>query len=81
MAFAGSAQAAPQGRDLSGDAVVDAFYDIDLDITWLGDANVNGPMGWDTAANWADNLSLGTYRWGAADRRRLMRWLLQLCQQ
>ena len=37
--FAGTAQAALQDRDLNGDAVVDAFYDTDLDITWLRNAN------------------------------------------
>lgn len=53
--------AALQDRDLNGDTVVDAFYDIDLDITWLRDANVNGAMDWDSAVAWADGFSLGGY--------------------
>ena len=59
--LAAGAQAALQDRDLNGDTVVDAFYDTDLDITWLRDANVNGPMNWATAVSWADNFSFGGY--------------------
>ena len=40
--LAGPAQAALQDRDLNGDTVVDAFYDTDLDITRLRNANPNG---------------------------------------
>lgn len=58
---AGAAQAALQDRDLNGDTVTDAFYDTDLNITWLRDANVNGKMTWDTAVSWAANLSFGGY--------------------
>jgi Protein of unknown function (DUF1566)/PEP-CTERM motif len=62
LAVAGSAQAALQDRDLDGDTVVDAFYDTDLDITWLRDANVNGgPLDWATAVSWADGFSLAGY--------------------
>ena len=59
--LAGAAQAALQARDLNGDTVTDAFYDTDLNITWLRDANVNGPMHWDTAVSWADTYSFGGY--------------------
>lgn len=55
--LAGPAQAALQDRDLDGNGQVDAFYDTDLDITWLRDANVNGAMDWDTAVAWADGYS------------------------
>jgi hypothetical protein len=41
--------------------VVDAFYDTDLDITWLRNANVNGPMTWADAVAWADGYSFGGY--------------------
>jgi len=41
--------------------VTDAFYDTDLDITWLRDANVNGQMDWDAAVSWADGFSFGGY--------------------
>ena len=54
-------QAALQDRDLNGDSVVDAFYDTDLNITWLRDANVNGAMDWSTAVAWADGYSFGGY--------------------
>lgn len=61
MLVAGPAQAALQDRDLDGNGQVDAFYDIDLDITWLRDANINGPMTWATAVAWADSLVFGGY--------------------
>ena len=50
-----------QDRDLNGDTVTDAFYDTDLNITWLRDANVNGLMNWATAVSWADTYSFGGY--------------------
>lgn len=58
---AGTAQAALQDRDLDGDTVTDAFYDTDLDITWLRNANVNGLMNWPDAMSWADAFSLGSH--------------------
>ena len=61
LLIAGVAQAALQDRDLDGDSVVDAFYDTDLDITWLRDAKVNGAMDWDNAVAWADGFSIGGY--------------------
>jgi len=55
----GAAQAALEGRDLNGSAdSFEAYYDTDLDITWLADANVNGVMEWAAANTWAANLSL-----------------------
>jgi len=57
----GAAQAALQDRDLNGDTVVDTFYDTDLNITWLGDANVNGLMKWDAAVAWASGNSFRGY--------------------
>jgi len=59
--LAGAAQAALEDRDLDGDAVVDAFYDTELDITWLRDANVNGAMNWWNAVAWANGYSFGGY--------------------
>lgn len=54
----GAAQAALEGRDLNGSAdSFEAYYDTDLDITWLADANVNGAMSWFAATTWAANLS------------------------
>ncbi len=54
----GSAQAALDGRDLDGNlATFEAYYDTDLDITWLGNANMNNLMTWDDATTWAANLS------------------------
>jgi Protein of unknown function (DUF1566)/PEP-CTERM motif len=54
----GAAQAALQDRDVDGNGATDAFYDTDLDITWLRNANVNGLMNWDTAVAWAAGYSL-----------------------
>ena len=52
------------GRDSSGNEV-DALsnqavflYDTTLKITWLKDANSNGPMTWPTANTWASNLNV-----------------------
>ena len=61
LAFAGTAQAALQDRDLDGDSVFDAFYDTELDITWLRNADGNGAMDWDTAVAWADGFSVAGY--------------------
>lgn len=61
MLIALPAQAALQDRDLDGNGEVDAFYDTDLDITWLRDANVNGPMQWDAQMAWADRFSFAGY--------------------
>ena len=46
-------------RDIDGDGVTDAFYDTDLNITWLRNANANGGMDWDGANNWTNNLVFG----------------------
>ena len=62
----GSAHAALEGRDLDGNlATFEAYYDTDLDVTWLADANyaqtsgydADGQMTWATADTWAANLS------------------------
>ena len=50
-----------QTRDLDGNGQTDAFYDPVLNISWLRDATVNGPMTWTTVNNWADNLVFGGY--------------------
>jgi len=56
------------GRDASGHAVAassDAavfFYDTELNVTWLRDANLTGsPMVWTTAMDWAQGLRLGDH--------------------
>lgn len=61
MLLAGVAQAALQDRDLDGNGVTDAFYDTDLDIIWLRNANAGGPMKWGAAASWAESYALGGY--------------------
>lgn len=54
-------------RDISGNAVArnDSsaafFHDTALNLTWLADWNVNGPMDWSTAVSWADNLTIGGF--------------------
>ena len=65
--LAGAAQAALQDRDLDGDSVVDAFYDTDLDVTWLRDTKVidngwpSGYISWTDALAWANGLSFAGY--------------------
>lgn len=55
-----------QGRDLDGNlSTFEAYYDTDLDITWLADANyaktsgddADGYMNWTTATAWAASLN------------------------
>ncbi len=50
-----------QQRFLESETVADAFYDTELNVTWLRNANVNGPMSWDDANAWAANLVFGGY--------------------
>ena len=63
----GTWQTTLQARDLNGDTVTDAFYDTQLNITWLRDANASrnngnfGLMTWWAAQSWVDNLSFGGY--------------------
>jgi hypothetical protein len=47
-----------QARDINNDNEVDAYYDSDLNITWLADWDVNGPMSWNDSVDWADDLSV-----------------------
>lgn len=61
MLMSGTAQATLLDRDLDHNGQVDAFYDTDLNITWLRNANVNGRMPWGTAISWADGLSFAGY--------------------
>ena len=62
----GAAHAALQGRDLNGSAAsFEAYYDTDLNLTWLADANyaktssydADGAMDWYAASTWAASLS------------------------
>lgn len=64
--LSGAAHAALQGRDLNGSAgSFEAYYDTDLDVTWLADANyaktsgydADGQMTWADANTWAAQLS------------------------
>jgi hypothetical protein len=50
-------------RDLDGDtSTIEAYYDLDLGITWLANANAAGvKMNWGMATSWADAFSLGGY--------------------
>ncbi|MFZ4860535.1 MAG: DUF1566 domain-containing protein [Desulfuromonadaceae bacterium] len=38
-----------------------AVYDTDFNITWLANANANGPMNWTAANTWAAGLNIGGY--------------------
>lgn len=56
--ISGTAHAALEGRDLNGSIdSFEAYYDTDLGITWLADAN-NSLMNWAAANTWAANLSI-----------------------
>jgi len=47
------------GRDLDGNAATfEAYYDTELDVTWLANANVNSLMTWSTATAWAGGLDI-----------------------
>lgn len=54
----GTWQATLQARDIDRDGVADAYYDTELNITWLRDWNANGPMVWEDATRWANSLNL-----------------------
>jgi hypothetical protein len=59
----GTWQSTFQGRDLDNNSSTgvlgfEAFYDTDLDITWLANANVNGLMNWTDANAWASALDV-----------------------
>ena len=62
----GAAHATLLGRDLNGSIDgFEAYYDTDLNVTWLADANyaqtsgydADGRMTWSQATTWAANLS------------------------
>lgn len=66
IGLSGAAHAALEGRDLNGSAgSFEAYYDTELDITWLADANyaktsghdATGEMNWTDANAWAAGLS------------------------
>lgn len=69
LAFAISGHAALQGRDLDQNGVTDAFYDTDLNITWLRDANyaktsgfdLDGKMSWAQANTWANAVTFAGF--------------------
>jgi hypothetical protein len=46
-----------QARDIDGNGSIDAYYDTQLNITWLANFNINGKMNWDTANTWATTTS------------------------
>lgn len=53
-----SAHAALQARDLNNDGTADAFYDTDLNITWLRDAGLSSNSTFAQASSWANSLVL-----------------------
>lgn len=66
LGASGAAHAALQGRDLNGSVgSFEAYYDTDLNVTWLADANyaktsgydADGKMTWAAANAWAAQLS------------------------
>lgn len=68
--ISGAAHATLMGRDLNGSVgSFEAYYDTDLNITWLADANyamtsgydADGRMDWAAANTWATGLVYGVY--------------------
>lgn len=68
--ISGAANATLMGRDLNGSVgSFEAYYDTDLDITWLADANyaqtsgydADGKMTWDAATTWVAQLEINGY--------------------
>lgn len=57
----GTWQLTLQPRDLDGNGVADAFYDTELQITWLRDATVSGASDWASASSWVSTLVVGGY--------------------
>ena len=60
MLMAGLAQATLQDRDLDHNGVTDAYYDTDLNITWLRDVNV-AQQNWYQWVASAASFSFGSY--------------------
>ena len=67
MSGQGSWETTLKARDLDGDpSTIEAYYDTDLDITWLADANyakisgydADGEMNWTEANVWAAGLNI-----------------------
>jgi hypothetical protein len=50
----GTWQTTLQARDIDKDGTTDAFYDTELNITWLRAGSTSG-MNWGTAKAWAEN--------------------------
>lgn len=48
-----------QPRSLNGDGTIDAYYDTDLNVTWLRDVGKNGLQFWVDANAWVKTLSAG----------------------
>lgn len=52
-----------KGRDANGnevallDPALKYVFDVPLNLTWLANWNVNGPMSWTAAKSWAESLS------------------------
>lgn len=67
-----SAQAQLQARDINHDGSIDAFYDVQQDLSWLADANLRATLGlvnvdrptflgsvsWGQAVSWAQSLNV-----------------------
>jgi hypothetical protein len=54
----GTWQTTLKPRDINHDGIVDAYYDTALNVTWLANWDVNGPMNWNTQVAWASGLSV-----------------------
>lgn len=59
-----------QARDLDGNGQTDAFYDQTLNLTWLRQTLVGGPLSLVAARSWASDWASGLDFGGYADWRR-----------
>jgi hypothetical protein len=60
----GNWQTTLQARDIDGNGSTDAYYDTQLNITWLANFNTNGLMNWNAANTWATtNTFFGLGGW------------------
>ena len=58
--LAGAAHAQLQARDINGDGSIDAFYDVQQNISWLADANYYLTAGYPPAVDYITGLPAGS---------------------
>lgn len=68
FSLSGAAQATLQGRDLNGSAgSFEAYFDTDLNITWLADANYGAGSSYDDGVMYQASTTDGRMSWANAN--------------